>query len=147
MIHQFIKSGRANIVLFLIGQISKVAGNYLQTAFDQLQAGITVDQWMLLKIVEENSSLPQTELARKPSRDQASITRTLDLLEWKKLVLREPIQGNRRQHSIVLTTARQEFMQHHIGMVEQHQQLSTDGFSESELNTLKFLLLRIQQNR
>jgi DNA-binding MarR family transcriptional regulator len=134
------------VILFLIDQTSKIAKQYSQKEFDKLSLGITVDQWVLLKIVQENEVLSQVELAKKSFRDPASITRTIDILEKKGLIMRENILDNRRQFNIKLTTEGHFFIQKNMNFVNELRALSIKGFSVEELNSLKSMLLRIQKN-
>ena len=46
-----------NIILFQIDKTSKVSKLYSQREFDRLGMGITVEQWILLKFIEENDGL------------------------------------------------------------------------------------------
>ena len=136
----------AKVILFQIDKTSKVAKQYSQKEFDRLGLGITVDQWVLLKIIEESAPLSQKELAKHSLRDPASITRTLDLLEKKQLIQRENITGNRRQYNIILTTTGKTFVDANIALVNEHRRKSTAGLSEKELELLQRMLLKIQQN-
>lgn len=135
-----------DLILFQIDKTSKVSKLYSQREFDRLGLGITVDQWILLKIIQGSGQLSQKELADKSLRDPASITRTLDLLEEKKYVERVALKGNRRQYQIILTKAGGKFIEKHMAMVNRHRELSINGFTTEELETLKAMLLRIQDN-
>lgn len=134
------------LILFQIDKTSKVSKLYSQREFDRLGLDITVDQWILLKIIESSGQLSQKELAEKSLRDPASITRTLDLLEKKGYVERVQVEGNRRQYSVILTKSGQKFIDKHMKMVNEHRELSTKGFTKKELETLSSMLLRIQKN-
>jgi DNA-binding MarR family transcriptional regulator len=135
-----------DVILFQLDKTNKNAKMYAQREFDRLQLGITVDQWVLLKIIEESEQLSQIELAEKSLRDPASITRTLDLLEKKLLLRREPIIDNRRQYRVALTRQGKAFVRKHMAMVIRHRKRSVRGFSAQELEQLKAMLLRIQEN-
>lgn len=134
------------VVLFQIDKTSKIAKQYSQKEFDRLNLGITIEQWILLKIIEETAPLSQKELANKSLRDPASITRTLDLLEKKQLIQRENIVNNRRQYHINLTLQGANFVRMNMNLINKHRQKSTEGFSDEELKLLREMLLRIQQN-
>ncbi len=41
---------------------------------------MTVDQWLIMKVVLENGELKQNEIAEKVFKDAASVTRIIDLL-------------------------------------------------------------------
>ena len=140
------KSNIEEVILFQIDRTSKVSKIYSQKEFDRKKLGITIDQWVLFKIIEESQPISQKELADKSKRDPASITRTLDILQRKALVLREPIPDNRRQYNIRLTDKGASFVKEHMKMIDRHRKASVKGFSEKELETLKEMLLRIQTN-
>jgi len=135
-----------DVILFQLDKTNKNAKMYSQREFDRKKLGITVDQWVLLKIIEESGQLSQSELAVKSLRDPASITRTLDLLEKKQFILREAIANNRRQYNVRLTKTGVGFIKKHMGMVKKHRKRSIRGFSPGELESLKSMLQRIQKN-
>ncbi len=135
-----------DVILFQIEKTSKTAKQYSQKEFDRIGLSITVDQWVLLKIIEKHQPLSQKELAIQSLRDPASITRTLDLLEKKNYIERAAIVDNRRQYNISLTPAGEKFVSDNMKMVDAHRQQSTKGFTNAELKQLTDLLSRIQQN-
>lgn len=135
-----------NIILFQIDKTSKISKLYSQREFDRLGIGITVEQWILLKIIEENNGMNQKELANKSMRDPASITRTLDLLNKKSLVERMPVENNRRRYSICLTNGGQAFIKKYMPVINSHRSKSIENLTEEELSLLMRLLKKIQKN-
>ncbi|KAA1241570.1 MarR family winged helix-turn-helix transcriptional regulator [Aquimarina sp. RZ0] len=135
-----------NVVLFQIDKTSKISKQYSQREFDKIKLGITIEQWILLKIIHELRHMSQKELANKSLRDPASITRTLDILEKKELIRREQIPNNRRQYNISLTPNGANFVEKNINLITEHRKKSIEGFSKEEIETLKSFLLRIQKN-
>ena len=135
-----------NLILFQIDKTSKVSKLYSQREFDRLGMGITVEQWILLKIIAENDGLTQKELADKSLRDPASITRTLDLLNKKGFVERRAVEDNRRQYSICLLAAGQAFIDKYMPVINFHRAKSTEGMDKNDLKLLDKLLRKIQDN-
>jgi len=135
-----------DVILFQIDQTSKVSKQYSQREFEKLNFGITVEQWILLKIISESEQLSQKELAVKSFRDPASITRTLDILEQKNFVIRESIPKNRRAYNISLSKEATKFIKKNIAVIKKHREKSTKGFSLKELSLLSSMLKRIQKN-
>ena len=135
-----------SVILFQIDKTSKVAKQYSQAEFDKLNLGITVDQWVLLKIIEESTELSQKELADKSSRDPASITRTLDILGKKQLTERMAIPNNRRKYTIQLTQIGLDFIEKNKNIITQLRDKSLEGFTIQEQNLLHKMLLKIQKN-
>ena len=134
------------VILFQIDQTSKIAKQYSQRELDRRELGITVDQWVLLKIIEESAPLSQKELGTRSKRDPASITRTLDLLAKKGLIERAAMENNRRQYNILLTPAGASFVRANMGMITGLREQSVQGFSPEELQQLHSMLKRIQEN-
>jgi len=141
-----VKRELKSVILFLIDQTSKQSKRYSQREFDERGLDMTIDQWVLLKIIEENQGISQKELADKSLRDGASITRTLDILEKKSLISRHPIPENRRQYSVALTDKGAQFIAENMDMVYRHRAKSLEGFTRDEIDELKEMLLRIQDN-
>jgi len=135
-----------SVILFQIDKTSKRAKLYSQREFDRLKMGITVEQWILLKIIEETDGLTQKELANKSLRDPASITRTLDILHKKGYVERRAVVDNRRQYSISLTEEGKSFINKYMPVINSHRASSIEGISADELSTLNRLLNKIQDN-
>jgi len=135
-----------NVIMFQIERTLKIAKQYSQREFDALGLGITIEQWILLKIIEEEKELSQKELAQKSTRDPASITRTLDLLQKKNFVIREALPNNRRQYNIILTKEGAAFVQKNMDVVHQQRLKSVEGLSNADLQSLKQMLQKIQNN-
>lgn len=134
------------VILFQIEQASKVSKIYSQRELDRLGVDITVEQWILLKIISESTNLTQKELALKSSRDPASITRTLDILQKKELISRERVPNNRRSYFICLTNGGEDFIQKHLKIIQQQRQKSVEGFSQKELEQFSKMLIRVRKN-
>ena len=135
-----------DVILFQIDLTSKVSKQYSQKEFNKLNLGITVEQWVILKIVSESSDLSQKELADKSFRDRASITRTIDLLEKKGFLLRKAIPNNRRTYNICLTNAGEKFIDLHMDLITEHRNRSINNLTAKELKLLSSVLLKIRNN-
>ncbi|MEM6766766.1 MAG: MarR family transcriptional regulator [Bacteroidota bacterium] len=135
-----------DLVLFQIEKTNKIAKLHGQRALEKHGLGITVDQWVLLKIIQERQPLSQRELADFSKRDPASITRTLNLLDKKELIGREPIPDLRRQYEVRLSKAGEQFVKENMPMVKQLREQSVKGFTKAEQEMLIQLLVRIQEN-
>ncbi|WP_339709839.1 MarR family transcriptional regulator [uncultured Kriegella sp.] len=134
------------VLLFQIDKTSKIAKQYSQREFDRLGLNVTVEQWILLKIIHESNRISQKELSEKSLRDPASITRTLDILQKKDLINRLPIPENRRQYNINLSKKGEAFVQTNMSIVHAHRKKSIEGLSKKDQQTLNILLKRIQEN-
>jgi DNA-binding MarR family transcriptional regulator len=64
---------------------------------------LTVDFWYVLTALWEEDNLSHNLLATRVSRDKASLSRTLDIMEAKGLVKRASALNDRRSSMIALT--------------------------------------------
>ena len=135
-----------DVILLQIEHVSKIFKKYSQKEFDKIGLNITVDQWVILKIISEHPNLTQKEIATKSYRDPASITRTLDLLEKKGYLWRESVDGNRRVYSISLTVEGHNLIANNMKMIKKQRINSVKGISVSELNTFSSLLRKMKKN-
>ena len=134
------------VILFQIERTSKLSKLYSQRELDRLGLDITVEQWIILKIIHESEGISQKELAIMSLRDPASITRTLDLLQKKSLIERQSIPENRRQYNIVLTVRGEAFIAENMPTISALRAKSIEGMSTAEIQMLSNLLRRIQEN-
>ncbi len=135
-----------NVVNFLLEQTVRQMRSYAQRQLDILQTGITVDQWVLLKIIEERKQISQVELAQVAQKDTASITRILDLLQKKGLIQRIDDEYDRRKYMISLTTEGIEFVMRNLPIIDRLRGQIVQGLSEEEIRSLKHVLAKIRQN-
>ena len=134
------------VVFFLIEKTNKMAKQHSAIRFAERGMDITVDQWVLMKFIHEHPGCSQATIAENAFKDAASITRMLDLLAKKGFIDRHPIENNRRQFSIRLTEAGEDYVNEHIEFVQQLRDESTTGLSNDEIDSLKSMLIRIQNN-
>ena len=67
------------------------------------QVGLTVPQILIMQTVDVTDSLPVSEIARRVSLSQATVTSILDRLEKKDFIRRDRNHSDRRIVSISLT--------------------------------------------
>ncbi len=134
------------VINFLLEQTVRRMRGYAQRQLDSLQTGITVDQWVLLKILEERGQISQVELAQTGHKDTASVTRILDLLQKKRLIQRIDDEHDRRKYMISLTPEGREFVARHLPFINQIRAQIVQGLTGEEIRTLKGILEKIRQN-
>jgi MarR family transcriptional regulator, transcriptional regulator for hemolysin len=135
-----------NVVNFLMEQTVRQIRNYGQRQLDLLQSGITVDQWVLLKIIEEHGQISQVDIAQVALKDTASITRILDLLQKKGLIQRNDDDFDRRKYLISLTPDGKGFFNRMLPQISQIRDQVVKGLSKEEIQALKSTLNKIRQN-
>lgn len=135
-----------NVVNFVLEQTVRQMRGYAQKQLDAQQMGVTVDQWVLLKIIEERKRISQVDLAQVSQKDTASITRILDLLQKKSMIQRIDDEHDRRKYMISLTADGKEFVKRYLPFVNRIRGKIVHGLSQAEIQALKSILEKIRRN-
>ncbi|KSU58728.1 hypothetical protein AS034_19700 [[Bacillus] enclensis] len=108
---------------------------------------ITPEQWTVLKRLSENDGINQKELANKAEKDQPTVTRILDILERKELVIKKKNEEDRRSFILFITdkgTALKEELTPVIEALWEENILA--GISEEELEVYRKVLVKMNEN-
>lgn len=109
--------------------------------------GLTSVQWAPLMIISRGGNPTAASLARDLNTDTGAMTRMLDRLEAKGLLMRTRSATDRRVVELTLTEQGRELttlIPHHLASVYNNH---LAGFSADEFNELKSYLRRIIANR
>lgn len=87
----------------ILERTAKRMKRFFQERLIETDAGITVDQWVILHQLEKGEGQSQLEIAKAVFKDAPTVTRILDLLVNKELVARIPDMNDRRRFNIELT--------------------------------------------
>ncbi|MBO9618456.1 MAG: MarR family transcriptional regulator [Niabella sp.] len=135
-----------NIIFY---SLDKAIKSYRQYAQKQLKAAgftITIDQWLVLKAIEEDDQVSQQEIAARVFKDVASITRIIELLVNSDLLSRHFHPADRRRFELRLTTAGKKIMEDIKPCVQANRKKALKGITADEINQLQKTLGRIIQN-
>lgn len=80
----------------ILDKTARKVKQYAQTAFLENKFDLTVDQWTVLRTIFESPNLTNKDLASKCLKDQPTLTRIIDLLIKKELVVRFSHDSDRR---------------------------------------------------
>ncbi|WP_342641847.1 MarR family winged helix-turn-helix transcriptional regulator [Rhodoligotrophos ferricapiens] len=82
-----------------------LAARKLQTTFDSLirTHGLTLSRARLLLLLSKAGAVNQTELAGLLELETPTVVRLLDKLQQQGLILRQPVEGDRRAKQVMLT--------------------------------------------
>lgn len=135
-----------HLYIFLMDQVVK---RYHQVASQSLrkhQAGITVDQWVVLKQISENDGAYQSEIAASTVKDAPTTGRIIDQLIKKKLIAKQLDQEDRRKYRLHITQAGRKLIDRLLPVVLEYRSLAIRGLPETELEVLISTLQRMLQN-
>lgn len=88
---------------YIINRTARRLRYELHQAFKANGYDVTPEQWTILNRLWEKEGLSQVELAEQTFKDKPNVTRILDVLERKQLLLRQRDAGDRRAFRVYLT--------------------------------------------
>jgi DNA-binding MarR family transcriptional regulator len=129
--------------------IEKAIKSYRQYAQKQIAAhtpGITVDQLLILSLLEMNPELAQKDLALWLFKDHASITRMIELLVKNEYLERSINPQDRRKFNLNLTPGARQTLQQLKPTILHNRQQALTGVSAEEISQLFSTLNKIINN-
>ncbi|MBK9736878.1 MAG: MarR family transcriptional regulator [Saprospiraceae bacterium] len=107
---------------------------------------ITIDQWLVLKTLQENRHLSQNQIAELVFKDFASITRIIDLLVKKKYVRRRVDIKDRRKFELAITTEGSKIIENIYPIISENRKQALSGMTSESVNNLKVQLENLINN-
>ncbi|MFC3158702.1 DNA-binding transcriptional regulator, MarR family [Chryseobacterium arachidis] len=129
--------------------IDKAIRSYRNYAQRQLKANgytITIDQWLIIKAVLENPDITQNEIGDLVFKDNASVTRIIELLVKSEYIIRTPHPDDRRKTHLEVTESGKEIIQKVQDLVENNRKTALENVTKEELEIMNTALLKISQN-
>lgn len=91
---------------YLLRRVSKLSGSRIETAFQD--SDITFTQWIVLALVSSDTANTCTALARDMDHNSGAMTRLIDQLEERGLIIRTRAEKDRRISKLSITDAGNE---------------------------------------
>lgn len=129
-----------------IGRTGKLMGRALIQRFREAGHDIQMDHWMVLVHLWHQDGQNQQLLGEQAGRTKTSVTRAIDSLEQKNLVVRVPDKTDRRHKLIYLTHQGRELKQTLFPYALEMISKATQGIPEVEIETCISVLKRIFDN-
>ena len=114
--------------------ISKEAGN------------ITIDQALLLILLNNHPELSQNEIGELIFKDNASVTRMIELLAKKEYLNRTINNHDRRKYKLTITDKGQTILETLGKVIISNRKSALYGVTEEEVEQLKSILNKIINN-
>jgi len=140
------KLDRQELFSVLNGKLSMIINRYLFGKFKEANLGVTVEQWTVLSCLWEQDKVTQQKLSEITFRDNPSMTRLIDNLEKRDLVVRVPDLTDRRANLIHLTQKGIDLEQRATEIVDCTVDKALDGFSEEEISVCRNVMKKILTN-
>lgn len=130
----------------LTGKISGTINRTLLRAFANAEIGITTEQWSVLSCLWNKDKVTQQTICDLTHKDKPSMTRLIDNLEKRRLVVRVSDASDRRINLIHLTSEGSALRQKTTEVVQSVVDRALKNISDEELFSAREILVRIIRN-
>lgn len=135
-----------NSYSFLLDRTARRVKQYAQQKFNEFEFNITVDQWLLMKHLYENHEMKQNALAELLFKDNPTVTRIIDLLCGKGLVVRKQHPSDRRCFLVSLTKQGTAKVEHMRPRIKKIRLKAWEGLSEADFKHFQRVINTIYSN-
>jgi len=133
-------------VLYTIEQAIKEYRKVCQKNIQKVVSDITVDQCLVLIILNDNAKISQIEIARLIFKDNASVTRIIELMVKKDYLTRETDELDKRKTKLEITEKGRKTIVLLTPVFKLNRKTALDGLSPDEIQLLDKILNKIILN-
>ena len=130
----------------LIGQVHRLSTKKFVQNSHNSGLDISMDQWIVLGPIWENDGLSHKEISEYCLKDKTSVTKIIDTLEKKNLVVRVADQLDHRVKRVVLSNKGKELFLQAIPKMELTRDQLREGITEQDIESLRSVLTKIYNN-
>ncbi|PJJ60183.1 MarR family winged helix-turn-helix transcriptional regulator [Hymenobacter chitinivorans] len=136
----------SNVLFYSLDKAIKQYRRFAQANIDRAGIAITIDQWLVLRVILENDDLTQTEIGDRVFKDQASVARIIRLLTQRELLAAEALAYDGRRTQLRVTEEGQRILDAVQPIVLNNRGIALQGLSDADTAVLQTLLERIYRN-
>ena len=107
---------------------------------------ITIDQWLIIKSILENPEITQQELAKNVFKDNASVTRIIDLMVKSNYLNRKVDTNDRRKSILSVTKEGKDIIEKVQNIVLENRKIALEGINKEDLDAMDIILQKIITN-
>ena len=126
---------------FLLNQASRLLSHQIEQTLKP--AGLTIQQFGLLRIIAAEGPITQNVFAAKYNVDRTTVTEIVDGMEERGLVSRQKSAKDRRCNDLFLTPGGKRLLARAQKMVEKTNQQFLSALSAGEWNELRESLVKL----
>ncbi|MFP8896252.1 MULTISPECIES: MarR family winged helix-turn-helix transcriptional regulator [Chryseobacterium] len=135
-----------SIIFYNIDKAIRSYRNYAQRQLKAYGYTITIDQWLIIKAILENPGITQNEIGDLVFKDNASVTRMIDLMVKSEYIIRKVHPEDRRKTLLEVTDSGVKVIKEVQNIVEKNRKTALKGISNEELEVMYSALLKISEN-
>ncbi|MEZ0542844.1 MarR family winged helix-turn-helix transcriptional regulator [Fibrella arboris] len=134
------------VIFYTLEKAIKRYRQFAQNNIDRAGVDITIDQWLVLNVIQESPTLGQHEIGDRVFKDQASIARIINLLVKKQLITQTASKQDRRRVDRQITAKGEALIEAVAPIIAQNRRAALEGLSDEAIDQLRQTLLHIDGN-
>lgn len=135
-----------NVIFYTIDKSIRSYRVFAQKRLREHGYNITIDQWLILKVLMENPGIMQQEVAELVFKDNASITRIIDLLVKSNYLKRTVNLKDKRKSNLKVTRAGEKTIMEVEKIVLENREIALKGISAEDMEVAYRVLNQIIEN-
>jgi DNA-binding MarR family transcriptional regulator len=135
-----------SIIFYNIDKAIRAYRNYAQRQLKAHGYTITIDQWLIIKAILENPGITQNEIGDLVFKDNASVTRIIDLMVKSEYITRHIHSEDRRKTNLEVTDSGVKVIKEVQNIVEKNREMALKGVGKDEMEVMYSALLKISEN-
>lgn len=135
-----------NVIFYTIDKSIRSYRVFAQKRLREHGYSITIDQWLILKVLMENPGIMQQEVAEMVFKDNASITRIINLLVKSNYLKRTVNPKDKRKSNLKVTRAGEKTMMEVEKIVLENREIALKGISAEDMEVANRVLNQIIEN-
>ncbi|MDF7811020.1 MarR family transcriptional regulator [Hymenobacter sp. YC55] len=136
----------SNIIFYSLDKAIRQYRKMAQANIDRAGIAITIDQWLVLRVIQEHDDLTQTEIAERVFKDQASVARMISLLLKAGLLVAVPLPHDGRRSRLRVSEEGLRTLDAVQPVVLSNRGIALEGLTEEDLAVMRPMLERIYSN-
>ena len=131
---------------YMLGQSLRVFKNQMVSEFKEMEIELTVEQFVILSLLNSNCDLIQRDLASQLQKDKSIIVRQINCLLENQYVVRLTNKDDKRVKNLILTKKGFDKLNQMKGIASEVSRKLLTGITENELEIFQNVLFKIQAN-
>ena len=127
----------SEVIFYTLEKSIKAYRRFAQQEISKQGYDLTIDQWLVLRSLQENKQLSQKQIAEVLFKDFASITRIIEILVQKEYVVRRISTGDRRTFELEITDAGDKIIEAIYPIVIKNRKQALKNISPDDVQHLK----------
>ncbi|QKJ31225.1 MarR family transcriptional regulator [Mucilaginibacter mali] len=135
-----------DILFYTLEKAIKTYRQFAQKNITKAGFDITIDQWLVLKTLQQQPGIAQQEIAAMVFKDFASVTRIIELLVTKGYLNRSAHATDKRRSNLTLTDKGNTIIKDIQPLIMSNRKRALEGISGEESDLLNGVLNKLTGN-